>query len=57
MRISKNHNSLGCEQPLGLDVNQSPDVYTVCTCTHHNTSFVLVFVFQVWFGTGSDLLW
>ena len=21
-----NHNSLGCEQPLGLDVNQSPDV-------------------------------
>ena len=25
-RISKNHNSLGCEQPLGLDVNQSPDV-------------------------------
>ena len=25
MRISKNHNSLGCEQPLGLDVNQSPD--------------------------------
>ena len=24
MRISKNHNSLGCEQPLGLDVNQSP---------------------------------
>ena len=26
MRISKNHNSLGCEQPLGLDVNRS------CTC-------------------------
>ena len=26
MRISKNYNSLGCEQPLGLDVNQSPDV-------------------------------
>ena len=25
MRISKNHSSLGCEQPLGLDVNQSPD--------------------------------
>ena len=25
MRISKNHNSLGCEQPLGLDVKQSPD--------------------------------
>ena len=25
MRISKKHNSLGCEQPLGLDVNQSPD--------------------------------
>ena len=25
MRISENHNSLGCEQPLGLDVNQSPD--------------------------------
>ena len=24
MRISKNHNSLGCEQPLGLDVNQLP---------------------------------
>ena len=24
MRISKNHNSLGREQPLGLDVNQSP---------------------------------
>ena len=23
MRISENHNSLGCEQPLGLDVNQS----------------------------------
>ena len=31
MRISKNHNSLGCEQPLGLDVNQSPDIYT-CRC-------------------------
>ena len=26
MRISKNHNSLGCKQPLCLDVNQSPDV-------------------------------
>ena len=26
MRISKNHNSLGCEQPLDLDVNQSPVV-------------------------------
>ena len=26
VRISKNHNSLGCEQLLGLDVNQSPDV-------------------------------
>ena len=24
MRISKNHDSLGCEQPLGLDVNQLP---------------------------------
>ena len=23
MRISANHNSLGCEQPSGLDVNQS----------------------------------
>jgi hypothetical protein len=25
MRISMNHNSLGCEQPLGLDVEQSPN--------------------------------
>jgi hypothetical protein len=25
MRISTNHNSLGCEQPLGLDVEQSPN--------------------------------
>jgi hypothetical protein len=24
MRISMNHNSLGCEQPLGLDVEQLP---------------------------------
>ena len=30
MRISKNHNSLGCEQPLGLDVNQSPDAQGTC---------------------------
>ena len=29
MRISKNHNSLGCEQPLGLDVNQSPNAQDV----------------------------
>jgi hypothetical protein len=26
MRISMNHNSLGCKQPLGLDVEQSPNV-------------------------------
>jgi hypothetical protein len=25
VRISMNHNSLGCEQPLGLDVEQSPN--------------------------------
>ena len=30
MRISKNHNSLGCEQPLGLNVNQLPDAQYVC---------------------------
>ena len=32
-RISKNHNSLGCEQPLGLDVNQSPDAQSLYACT------------------------
>ena len=25
MKISTNHNSLGCKQPLGLDVKQSPN--------------------------------
>ena len=29
MNKSENHNSLGCERPLGLDVKQSPT-----TCTH-----------------------
>ena len=28
-RISENHNSLGCEQPLCRDVNQSPDAQDV----------------------------
>ena len=27
VKISVNHNSLGCEQPPGLDVNQSQDVF------------------------------
>ena len=35
MRISKNHNSLGCEQPLGLDVNQSPDVRVSANARPH----------------------
>ena len=26
MRLPENHNSLGCKQPPGLDVNQSPNV-------------------------------
>ena len=46
MRISKNHNSLGREQPLGLDVNQSPDAQCTCICpeiqgSSHKFSFPL----------------
>ena len=33
MRISKNHNSLGYEQPLGLDVNMYMYIHVHCTCT------------------------
>ena len=43
MKISKNHNSLGCEQPLGLDVNQSPDVQHVHVCTHAHCHVYMYF--------------
>ena len=45
MRISKNHNSLGCEQPLGLDVNQSPDaqyMYMYLYIVHVYTSYIVL---------------
>jgi hypothetical protein len=34
MRISMNHNSLGCEQPSGLDVKQSPDAQEAWIVPH-----------------------
>ena len=43
MRISKNHNSLGCEQPLGLDVNQFPNAQHV----HVYTSMCLLQLTEV----------
>ena len=58
MRISVNHNSLRCEQPTGLDVNQPPNVQDVfrpipglvscagvtgtCTCIHSTCTCILI---------------
>ena len=56
MRISENHNSLGCKQPSGLDVKQSPNahVYT-CKYTPELEPVVVYVTYSVCVGINQTL--